>query len=1113
VTIHLSKTLQAYGVKLVVAAAALLAAMPSMSAAADLPPCADGRIVNYGALSLSDCAITGNATTGPGGGIENYGTLQLTNVLISDNHGESGGGIYNEGDLTLTNVVIRGNAADGTGGGIFNYRGAVFMHDVTIAGNSSGSGGGGLANLAGGSAIGVNVSVIANTAVAGDGGGILNDSSLCLTQGDDFNACFDRPVGGNSLLRDNHAGGNGGGIANTGSLAIGDSTVDRNRSEGGNGGGVWNGGGTTQLADVTISRNTTTGNGGGLFNGGFGSVCCAAIGTDYAFNLTIAANYAGGSGGGVFTNDLAYTGLASATIADNSTGGSGGGVYNDDASYAFTELKDTLLARNGLNCAGAIYSSDHNLDTGVSCGLIGPNDKSNVQNDLVGLDTLEANGGPVQGSAVAFDALMTLALAPSSPALDAGSETCPATDERGVTRPQLAACDIGAFEREPGGPVTVTASITAANKVYDTTASAVITTCTLTGVQAQDDVSCVASGGTFDTANAGTAKTVTATVTLNGTAAADYVLSSDTATATATITPAPATVTPNNAGKTYGAADPVLTGVLGGFFAVDHVTAAYSRTPGESVAGSPYQISAVLDPAGALANYSITYNTASFTITATAALSLTKTAKPTTYAYAGQTIVYTYIVQNTGGVIVSGPITISDDKLGSFQCGTAGSLVPGASVTCAKSYVIAAGDLGTVPTLPTGVTANVNTGAWVQGVMSTQDTTITSASGVPDGIYPGWCIQDHVPNDLHNKPGTLYSSIGGGLPSDVAGLPWNEINYVLNHKIRGAGRSDLQFFQDVQTAIWLLLGEQNPDFGKSAWALQMVADANANPSFTPGPDDTVAVIVYSDGMGTSSRSIQESIIEMKRFQQITNHATAAGSVGGTPVRSNTAEATVSQTANMAPVDAAAHGEQSTPKKSVATAAFSTNGGNRVLLAFVAADHTGGANTTVTSVSGAGLTWQLVVRANAQRGTAEIWRAYAPDALADVTVTAKLSQSVDSLLTVLALTGVDTSGVNGSGAIGSTAARSAASGAPSVTLTTTRANSWVVAVGNDWDNPVPRTVGAGQALVHQYMPPVGDSYWVQRLIGQTGPSGSTVTINDAAPATDRWNLAAVEVLVP
>ena len=57
-------------------------------------------------------------------------------------------------------------------------------------------------------------------------------------------------------------------------------------------------------------------------------------------------------------------------------------------------------------------------------------------------------------------------------------------------------------------------------------------------------------------------------------------------------------------------ADPALTGTLSGFLAADSVTATYSRTAGETVAGGPYTISATLGPAAVLSNYTITYNTA-----------------------------------------------------------------------------------------------------------------------------------------------------------------------------------------------------------------------------------------------------------------------------------------------------------------------------------------------------------------------------------------------------------------------------------------------------------------------------------------------------------------------
>jgi hypothetical protein len=209
------------------------------------------------------------------------------------------------------------------------------------------------------------------------------------------------------------------------------------------------------------------------------------------------------------------------------------------------------------------------------------------------------------------------------------------------------------------------------------------------------------------------------------------------------------------------------------------------------------------------------------------------------------------------------------------------------------------------------------------------------------------------------------------------------------------------------------------------------------------------------------------------------------------------------------IDATISLDQSTAP--ITTPAFSTTSGNELLLAFVATDYKSGANTTVTGVSGGGLTWALVRRTNVQSGTAEIWRAFAPSALTNVTVTATVSQNVSVSLTVMSFTGVDATGTNGSGAIGATASGSSGQGAPTASLVTTRNGSWVLGVGNDWDNAISRTPGAGQVLVHQYLAPVGDTYWVQRQNTATAASGTTVSINDTAPATDQYNLTICEVL--
>src|SRR5205814_5898287 len=153
------------------------------------------------------------------------------------------------------------------------------------------------------------------------------------------------------------------------------------------------------------------------------------------------------------------------------------------------------------------------------------------------------------------------------------------------------------------------------------------------------------------------------------------------------------------------------------------------------------------------------------------------------------------------------------------------------------------------------------------------------------------------------------------------------------------------------------------------------------------------------------------------------------------------------------------------------------------------------------------------RTNAQSGSSEIWRAFAPATLASVSVTATLSQSVAGSMTVVSFSNVDTSGTSGSGAVGATATANSAGGPPSATLVTTRNNSLVFGVGNDFDNAIARTVGPNQTLVNQYLATIGDTYWVQRTTGAAAAAGTTVTLNDTAPTADRYNFTICEIRAP
>ena len=188
-----------------------------------------------------------------------------------------------------------------------------------------------------------------------------------------------------------------------------------------------------------------------------------------------------------------------------------------------------------------------------------------------------------------------------------------------------------------------------------------------------------------------------------------------------------------------------------------------------------------------------------------------------------------------------------------------------------------------------------------------------------------------------------------------------------------------------------------------------------------------------------------------------------------------------------------------------TTGFNTALPGELLLAFVGSD--GPINNTQTlTVSGAGLSWSLVKRANAQAGTAEIWTAIAPTALTNATFTAKQGRTgYDMSLYVIA--------VQDSIGIGRSAAAGSSSGPPTVTLTTTKAGSLIYGVGNDWDNAVARVVGTNQILDNQWLDTAtGDTYWVQnQTYPPSIPAGATVTLSDTAPTKDRWNFVGVEIL--
>ncbi|MCC7451492.1 MAG: hypothetical protein IT324_29050, partial [Anaerolineae bacterium] len=323
----------------------------------------------------------------------------------------NGGSVYNTGALTINNSAIRrGNsscfancAPPGFGGGVYNA-GTLTVTYSTFSGNWAYQGGG-VYNKAG------TVTIIGSDFsgnVANYGGGVYNKAGTVTINNSIFAGNSDEAAYGGGIYFED------------GTFNITDSTFSGNQAA--VGGAVLGFGGTLNITSSTFSGNHA--NAGGGVSTGRGSDGIA--GAVNIINSTFFGNSAAGDGGGII-NNLPLT-ITSSTFYGNSAGGQGGGIYSLTGAF----MRNTIVtASTGGDCAGNFSNpgSANNRTTDTCVGNLGP---------VTGISaSLADNGGPTQ----------TLALLPGSNAIDQTDAAClVAADQRGITRPQGAGCDIGAFE-------------------------------------------------------------------------------------------------------------------------------------------------------------------------------------------------------------------------------------------------------------------------------------------------------------------------------------------------------------------------------------------------------------------------------------------------------------------------------------------------------------------------------------------------------------------------------------------------------------------------------------------------------------------------------------------
>jgi hypothetical protein len=440
----------------------------------------------------SNDALAGTTDALGGGVLNDGGNVTLDNVVLQNNfarggdgyygarngHNAIGGGLYSTGGAltidgaTMTNnraiggrgasaYMVVGDGGSAEGAGLYATASLLDISDSTIANNQAtgGRGGdgftthmsytvyhggtGGFANGAGlyvnGGALTISTShITTNQGIGGlgglyghdgpgQGGGLYNSGTLMVS---------------NSTLSGNLCSYAGGGIANYGTLTVSNSNLAGNI---GGGGGIYN------IRILTVNNSTLSGNiGGGIINYG---------GTLMISNSTLSGNTSVGTGGGIWNLTGTRSILTNVTLTANRSNVGGGGLFVYPDFSVAPVLHNTLIAGNFRGVTGTTRDDVYgNLDTGGDYNLIGDGTgmtglSDGVNGNLVGsshapidplLGALQDNGGPTQ----------THALLEGSPAIDAGNNAYATDwDQRGEGFPRIvnSIIDIGAFEVQDGG--------------------------------------------------------------------------------------------------------------------------------------------------------------------------------------------------------------------------------------------------------------------------------------------------------------------------------------------------------------------------------------------------------------------------------------------------------------------------------------------------------------------------------------------------------------------------------------------------------------------------------------------------------------------------------------
>ncbi|MEP7288884.1 MAG: choice-of-anchor Q domain-containing protein [Chloroflexota bacterium] len=408
-------------------------------------------------LTIANGYVSGASTAANGAGVMSVyqgttPTLIVNNVTFSNNvanltsysggAGDYGGGaIFSQGGfVTVNQSYFTGNKALGSGGGaIHGLRSDITVTNSSFYSNGS-SGGHGGAFYADGAQnnnngkIIINGSYFTNNTSFNEGGAIhvhlyQNNDALTI----DRSSFIGNVVNGGTDGQGGALSGGNGAFTITNSLFSGNA-VQKPGNADGSGGAI----AINETALVTIANSTFTGNraNGNSYNANGGGIYIVNNTQPFTIiNSTIARNYAGWAGGGISSGT---NGILRNTIVAYNTANNGGNTWQ------ILQQCSAQLTNGGNNLQYPPKNPNPNYYNEVICA-------NNIPAIDPQLGALANYGGPTQ----------TISLLPSSPAINAGSNTvCNAApisglDQRGLSRPIGSACDMGAFEWRPSETIGI----------------------------------------------------------------------------------------------------------------------------------------------------------------------------------------------------------------------------------------------------------------------------------------------------------------------------------------------------------------------------------------------------------------------------------------------------------------------------------------------------------------------------------------------------------------------------------------------------------------------------------------------------------------------------------